>query len=135
MKENKESLQVGWTSKVSVACKTWGSCKQTRPNFSSRRHRISTRLHMQQHIKLLSSLIILFYIFTANFLCYIFSKGHATAHHGGRGPYSRYFCKMRVFLRVFDFTTVFQHGRQRSFTRFGLVSILFLFQILIFYIN
>ena len=43
---------------------------------------------MQQHIKLLSSLIISFYIFTANFLCYIFSKGHATARHaeGGRTP-------------------------------------------------
>ena len=40
---------------------------------------------MQQHIKLLSSLIISFYIFTANFLCYIFSKGHATARHGEEG--------------------------------------------------
>ena len=83
LKENKESSQVGWISKVSIACISWGSCKQTRPIFSSRRHRISTRLHMQQHIKLLSSLIISFYILTTNFLCYIFSKGHAMARHGG----------------------------------------------------
>ena len=69
-------------SKVSVACISWGSCKQTRPIYSSRRHRISTRLHMQQHIKLLSSLIISFYILTTKFLCYIFSKGHAMARHG-----------------------------------------------------
>ena len=73
LKENKESSQVDWISK---ACISWGSCKQTRPIFSSRRHRISTRLHMQQHIKLLSSLIISFYILTTKFLCYIFSKGH-----------------------------------------------------------
>ena len=72
LKENKESSQVGWISKVSVPCISWGSCKQTRPIFSSRRHRISTRLHMQQHIKLLSSLIISFYILTTKFLCYIF---------------------------------------------------------------
>ena len=83
LKENKESSQVGWISKVSVACISWGSCKQTRPIFSSRRHRISTRLHMQQHIKLLSSLIISFYILTTKFLCYIFSKGHTMACHGG----------------------------------------------------
>ena len=57
------------------------------------------------------------------------------ARHGGRGPYSGYFCEMRVFLRGFDFTTVFQYDGQRSFMRFGIVSILFLFQILIFYIN
>ena len=88
LKESKESPQVGWISKVSVACISWRSCKQTRPIFSSRRHRISTRLHMQQHIKLLSSLIISFYILTTNFLCYIFSKGHAMAHHrrGCRTP-------------------------------------------------
>ena len=83
LKENKESSQVGWISKVSIACISWGSCKQTRPIYSSRRHRISTRLHMQQHIKLLSSLIISFYILTTKFLCYIFSKGHAMACHGG----------------------------------------------------
>ena len=38
---------------------------------------------MQHHIYLLSSLIISFYILTTNFLCYIFSKGHTMAHHGG----------------------------------------------------
>ena len=80
LKENKESSHVGWISKVSVACISWGSCKQTRPIFSSRRHRISTRLDMQQHIKLLSSLIISFDILTTNFLCYIFSKGHGGCH-------------------------------------------------------
>ena len=85
LKENKESSQVGWISKVSVPCISRGSCKQTRPIFSSRRHRISTRLHMQQHIKLLSSLIISFYILTTKFLCYIFSKGHTMAHHRGGG--------------------------------------------------
>ena len=82
LRENKESLQVGWISKVSIACISWGSCKQTRPIFSSRRHSISTRLDMQQHIVLLSSLIISFYILTTKILCYIFSKGHAMAHHG-----------------------------------------------------
>ena len=54
-----------------------------RPISSSRTHRISTRLHMQHHIELLSSLIISFYILTTKFLCYIFSNGHATACHGG----------------------------------------------------
>ena len=38
---------------------------------------------MQQHIKLLSSLIISFYILTTNFLCYIFSNGHTMVRHGG----------------------------------------------------
>ena len=63
LKENKESSQVGWISKVFAACISWGSCKQTRPIYSSRRLRISTTLHMQQHIKLLLSLIISFYSF------------------------------------------------------------------------
>ena len=77
-----------------------GELQQTRPNFSSRRHRISTRLHMQQHIKLLSSLIISFYIFTANFLCYIFSKGHAMARHGGKGAVLWIFVKCGYFYTV-----------------------------------
>ena len=42
---------------------------------------------------------------------------------------------MRVFLRGFDFTTVFQDGGKAAILWFGLVSILFLFQILISYIN
>ena len=46
---------------------------------------------MQEHIKLLSSLIISFYIFTANFLCYIFSKGHTMARQGGKGAVLRIF--------------------------------------------
>ena len=92
LKENKESSQVGWISKVLVACISWGSCKQTRLIFSSRRHRISTRLYMQQHIKLLSSLIISFYILTTNFLCYIFSKGHAMVHHRGC-------CTLDIFVK------------------------------------
>ena len=99
LKENKESSQVGWISKVSVACISWGSCKQTRPIYSSRRHRISTRLHMQQHIKLLSSLIISFYILTTKFLCYIFSKGHAMACHGGC-------CNPDIFVKCRSFYAV-----------------------------
>ena len=134
LKENKESSQLGWISKVSVACISWGSCKQTGLIFSSRRHRISTRLHMQQHIKLLSSLIISFYILTTNFLCYLFSKGHTMAHHGGCHTLD-IFVKCGYFLHGFDFTTVFQDGGQERFSQFRLVSILFLFQILIFYIN
>ena len=74
LKENKESSQVGWISKVSVACISWGSCKQTRPIFSSRRHRVSTRLHMQQHIKLLSSLIISFIFQLPTFCVTSFQK-------------------------------------------------------------
>ena len=83
LKENKESLQEGWIPKVSVARISCTSCQQTRPISSSRQHRISTKLGMQHHIYLLSSLIISFYILTTNFLCYIFLKGHAIAHHGG----------------------------------------------------
>ena len=69
--------------KVSVACISCRSCQQTRPISSSRQHRISTEVGMQHHIYLLSSLIISFYILTTNFLCYIFSKGHTMARHGG----------------------------------------------------
>ena len=83
LKENKESLQEGWIPKVSVACISCRSCQQTWPISSSRQDRISTKLGMQHHIYLLSSLIISFYILTTNFLCYIFSKGHAMACHGG----------------------------------------------------
>ena len=74
LKENKESLQEGWIPKVSVACISCTSCQKTRPISSSRRDRISTKLGMQHHIYLLSSLRISFYILTTNFLCYIFSK-------------------------------------------------------------
>ena len=45
MKENKESSQVGWISKVSIACILCESCQQLRLIFSSRTHRISIRLH------------------------------------------------------------------------------------------
>ena len=64
--------------KISVACISCTSCQQTRPISSSRQHRISTQVGMQHHIYLLSSLIILFYILTEFFLCYMFSKGHIT---------------------------------------------------------
>ena len=57
------------------------------------------------------------------------------ARHGEGGRTLDIFVTCGYFYAVFDFTTVFQYGRQRSFTQFGLVSILFLFQILIFYIN
>ena len=83
MKENKESLQESWIPKVSIACISCRSCQQTRPISSSRQDRISTKLGMQHHIYLLSSLTISFYILTTNFLCYIFSKGHTIAHHRG----------------------------------------------------
>ena len=81
--KNKESLQEGWIPKISIACISCRSCQQTRPISSSRQQRISTQVGMQHHIYLLSSLIISFYILTTNFLCYIFSKGHAMARHGG----------------------------------------------------
>ena len=81
--KNKESLQEGWIPKISIACISCMSCQQTRPISSSGQHRISTQVGMQHHIYLLSSLIISFYILTTNFLCYIFSKGHAMVHHGG----------------------------------------------------
>ena len=83
LKENKESLQEGWILKVSIECISCTSCQQTRPISSLRQDRISTKLGMQHHIYLLSSLIISFYILTTNFLCYIFSKGHAMACNGG----------------------------------------------------
>ena len=125
LKENKESSQVGWISKVSIACISWGSCKPTRPIFSSRRHRISTRLHMQQHIKLLSSVIISFYILTTNFLCYIFSKGHVMARHRGGIVLQIFWLNTGLFMRFW-----FHHCFPTWQT-----CILFLFQILIFYIN
>ena len=78
LKENKESSQVGWIQKISIACISCTSCQQTRQISSSRQHRISTKLGMQHHIYLLSSLIISFYILTKFLLCYMFSKGHIT---------------------------------------------------------
>ena len=81
LKVNKESSQVGWIPKISVACISCMSCQQTRPISSSRQHRISTKLGMQHHIYLLSSLIISFYILTKLLLCYMFSKGHITLTH------------------------------------------------------
>ena len=56
-------------------------------------------------------------------------------HHGGVYRNADIFVKMQVFLRGFDFTTVFQNGSQAAISGFGLVSILFLFQTLIYYIN
>ena len=57
------------------------------------------------------------------------------ARHGGMYHNVDIFVNMWVFLRGFDFTTVFQYGVQAAISGFGLVSILFLFQILIFYIH
>ena len=74
--KNKESLQEGWMPKISIACISCTSCQQTRSISSSRQHRISTKVGMQHHIYLLSSLIISFYILTKFLLCYMFSKGH-----------------------------------------------------------
>ena len=78
LKENKESSQVGWIPKISIACISYMSCQQTRPISSSKQQRILTKLGMQHHIYLLSSLIISFYILTKLLLCYMFSKGHVT---------------------------------------------------------
>ena len=102
LKENKESLQEGWIPKVSVACISCMSCQQTRPISSSRQDRISTKLGMQHHIYLLSSLIISFYILTTNFLCYILSKGHAMARHGGC-------CTPDIFVKWGLFTCFWFH--------------------------
>ena len=78
LKENRESSQVGWIPKISIACISCTSCQQTRPISSSRQQRISTKVGMQHHSYLLSSLIISFYILTKFLLCYMFSKGHIT---------------------------------------------------------
>ena len=121
MKENKESSQVGWISKVSVACILCGSYKQTRPISSSRTHRFSTRLYMQHHIELLSSAIISFYILTTKFLCYIFSKGHAMVCHGGVVLWI-FLLNAGLFMH-FWFHHFFQDGQQWSFLWFGTVSI------------
>ena len=67
---------MGWIPKISIACIWCTSCQQTRAISSSRQHRISTKVGMQYHIYLLSSLIISFYILTKFLLCYMFSKGH-----------------------------------------------------------
>ena len=63
-------------TKISIACILYMSCQQTRPISSSRIHRISTKLSMQHHIYLLSSMIVSFYILTPLLLCYMFSKDH-----------------------------------------------------------
>ena len=57
------------------------------------------------------------------------------ARHEGGCHTPDIFVKYRLFLRGFDFTTVFQDGRQPGNLGFRLVNILFLFQILISYIN
>ena len=65
-------------SKISVtgtSCWTW---QQLRLIFSSRTHRISIRLHMQDHNIPLSLFIISVYILTVLVLWNIFSKGHVT---------------------------------------------------------
>ena len=70
--------QMCWIEKISLACISCRSCQNTRPIFSSRTYRISSKLSMQHHIYLLSSLIISFHILTTLFLCYMFSKGQVT---------------------------------------------------------
>ena len=59
------------------------------------------------------------------------------ACHGGKGAVLRIFLLNAGILYAVLISPLFSpiYGGQRSFTRFGLVSILFLFQILIFYIN
>ena len=113
LKENKESSQVGWIPKISVACISCMSCQQTRPISSSRQHRISTQIGMQHHIYLLSSLIISFYILTTNFLCYIFSKGHAMARHEGGVVLQIFLLNVGIFTR-FWFHHCFPRWRQSS---------------------
>ena len=65
-------------SKISVACTSSRSCQQITLNFSSRTHRISTRLHMEDHKILLSSFIVSFHILTVLVLWKISSNGHVT---------------------------------------------------------
>ena len=53
------------------------------------------------------------------------------ARHGGKGTVLQIFLLNAGIL----ISPVFQDGRRWRFSKFALVSILFLFQILIFYIN
>ena len=63
-------------SKISVTCTSCGSCQQLRLTFSLRTHRISIRLHMQDHNIPLCLLIISVYILTVLVLWNMFSNGH-----------------------------------------------------------
>ena len=78
--ENKESFTGRLNSKISVTGTSCWSCQQLRLIFSLRNHRISIRLHMQDHNIQLSLFIISFYILTVLVLWNIFSKGPRHGH-------------------------------------------------------
>ena len=63
-------------SKISVKGTSCWTCQQLRLIFSSGSHRISIRLHMQDHNIPLSLFIISVYILAVLVLWNIFSKGH-----------------------------------------------------------
>ena len=65
-------------SKISVTCTSCRSCQQLRLIFSSKTHRISIRLHMEDHNIPFSLFIILVYILSVLVLWNMFSNGHVT---------------------------------------------------------
>ena len=65
-------------SKISVTCTSCRSCQQLRIIFSSKTHRISIRLHMEDHNIPFSLFIILVYILSVLVLWNMFSNGHVT---------------------------------------------------------
>ena len=99
---------------------------KTTQDFNSSRH-------AAPHLPIVFTDNIILYFNYKLFVLHVFKRSRNGMSWGG--------IVMQIFLLnagilcSFDFTTVFQDGRQKSISQFGLVSILFLFQILIFYIN
>ena len=87
---------------MSIACISCRSCQQTRPISSSIQHRISTKLGMQHHIYLLSSLIISFYILTTllKIMLHVFKMSHNTyIMLFFQSLHSLYLSNLRIFLQ------------------------------------
>ena len=114
-------------SKISVTCTSCGSCQQLRLIFSLRTHRISIRLHMEDHNIPLSLFIISVYILSVLVLWNMFSNGHVTVTSclflqfdpSGlmRLPKKKLFmhnCLCAVSKAVFFALFTFQNGRLRS---------------------
>ena len=59
----------------------WELPKKSSPIFSSTTQRLSTTLHMENHKKLLFSLIVPVYISTALILCKMFQKVTSQSHN------------------------------------------------------
>ena len=110
---------------MSLACRSCRNCQQTRPIFPSSTHRISTKLHKQQHMSLLSSLIISVYILILLVLYKMYRKNHKYSYHGDFNMVQNFFkflVKFSPKCKIHSFQYSYHNMDCRNFLRWQKVE-------------